>query len=231
MTIYGVQTLALPNRVLDRIKVWKAGALALDDSSAPLVRGTVAVPITELSSLSDSSRLLSVSVRSDGDVDRLVLADGSAVQIPAGGYVDPSQLQIGEPIRVDGVGTPLANQKFIEAMDVLRPDQTSLISTRSGFGETWKSKIGTVRQVLLTPQGQVDGVLLTDRSAIRFYPVPGAQVSSLVPGTAVKAAGPQLANQLRTSLLLLTSKDRVVDLSYGREFRWPSSFAALSKQG
>ena len=213
VAVRGVAVLLTPNRVMDQVAIWKLGHLTLDDSNAPIVRRPTSVPITEFKSLSDASKLLSVSVNAEGDVDRLVLTDGTVVQIPEGGYIDPTHLQLGQPISVDGVGVPLSNQKYIEAMNVLKQDRTTLISTRSGFGEAWKVKSGAIKQALLNPAGQVDGVLLTDGSAIRFYAVPAMRARDLTPGTWVKAAGPALANQLRTNIVLLASQDQVADLS------------------
>ena len=213
VAVRGVQVLTTPNRVMDQVAIWKQGHLVLNDSSAPMVRRPADVPITEFKSLSDSSKLLAVSVRADGDVDRLMLTDGTVAQIPEGGYVNPSQLQLGQPMSVEGVGVPLSNPKYIEAMNVLKQDRTTLISTRTGFGETWKTKSGAIKQALLNPAGQVDGVLLTDGSAIRFYAVPTARARDLSPGTWVKAAVPALANQLRTNIVLLASQDQVADLS------------------
>jgi hypothetical protein len=99
---------------------------------------------------------------------------------------------------------------------------------RAGSGEKWSNIIGTIKRVLLTTDGNVDGVLLTDNTAVRFSPVPTSQIPQIQSGVQLKTAGPSVANQLRTGIIVVTSQDQVVNLGPSTRTREMAGTAAPS---
>jgi hypothetical protein len=222
--VRGILILTKPNRVLDRVKIIIEKTVVLNDSvPAPLAPATSFTPEAKYSSLDDSGRLFAVGARPSGEVDRLILQNGTVIYVPSGGFVDAGQFQLGQPISAHGFGTMIGGSKVIHALNIERADHSSLIATREGPREPWGTKIGTFRQVLMTPDGQIDGVLLDDNSAIRFSPVTPDRLFLLSEGAQVEAAGPIVSNQVRANLVFLPQQQKIFDLQPLRSF-------AVSKQ-
>jgi hypothetical protein len=142
----------------------------------------------------------------------LVLQNGTVVQIPEGGFVDPTTLKLGASLTVNGVGEESGGKKFVYAMNLHftgNAHDTPLIFTRGPDHEKWTFKKGEIKQVLLTPNGTVDGLLLKDLSAVRFAPIAPDQTKLFFPGTPIQVGGPTVENQMRTSMILITGRDWV----------------------
>jgi hypothetical protein len=117
---------------------------------------------------------------------------------------------LGSPLVVKGVGEDNANKKFVYAMNLhFAGSEESLIFTRGEKKEKWTSKKGEIKQVLLTPNGSVDGILLKDFSAVRFPPISSDQAKLLFPGTPVEVGGPTAENQIESSMILIPGRDWV----------------------
>jgi hypothetical protein len=208
-----------PNSVLDH-GVIKKGNQVLVDESASRENPPAAPDFASRKQMefrSDSSTLFAVGAKENGEVDRLILKDGTTVQLPPGGFLDPSKLKLGEKVAVEGVGKKFEKGAFIDALGLENENRANLLSRRGEHGEYWRSKQGTIQQALVTPQGYVDGLLLTDQSVIRF---PRARLDSLQPllkqGTPVWVAGPTLLNETQTQRILLTQQNQMLDFTVPR---------------
>jgi hypothetical protein len=214
--VRGEQILNKPNRVFEKVLVKRGVDVVVDETGpAPAIPPLPAPqgPQPSYSSTYDTSALLAVGAGPDHRIDRLVLRDGTLVQIPRGGYVKKSEAMPGERIYVQGVGTINHDVKYIVAADLQGRNQQPIIEARGNSGEKWKDREGTVKQLLLTPGGEADGVLLTDDSAVRFDPVPTNRLTALRPGMPLKVAGPSVEDQLHAGLIYLPRAQRIVDLN------------------
>jgi hypothetical protein len=218
LTITGYQTLGTPNKVFSRVSIRKGNTLVLDDSRA----STSPPPVTTGQSVNfkatkDSSNLFAVDTGASGKVSRLVLDNGTTVEIPEGSYLDSKGLKLGETITYQGaalsMNTAYSDRRFVRALNVWGPDQSSLLSAIGENGETWMAKRGVIKQPLVTPRGDVDGILLADNSAILFNPIPSDQAVHLTMGTSVDTAGPGIGNQVRSHLLLLGKDGEALSLT------------------
>lgn len=206
----GVEVLSAPNRVFDQVALKKGAVTLFDNSLVAAPPESVSLPagfVAGFKAMAASAPLMAVSSTSDGLVSGLVLEDGSNVQIPYGGYVNPSSLRLGEIISASGAGKIFSSPgKFLHAQTMQTVGGQSLIQARGYDGEKWMMKLGQIQQALVTPRGEVDGFLLTDNWAIRFLPVPSDRVAKLTPGTQISAAGPSARNQIGAdSLIVITN--------------------------
>ena len=240
IAVLGHPILTTPNRVLDRASIKKGDQVVLDESilltpqTTPLPRPPAPesapepihgpVLVSNFKALNDSGTLFAVGAKPDGEINRFYLSkgithgpNGSVIEIPEGAQVNASQVQLGSKISTQGVGITTPKGMFIDAMTLQGPDQTSILSARGENGEAWVTREGKIKQVLSTSQGDIDGLILSDDSVIRFAAIPSDQVQSLTKGTSVRAAGPFTNNQLSTERLLLIQQNQVFDLNpHGR---------------
>jgi hypothetical protein len=220
VSVNGVQVLTQPNRVFDQVVVKKGELPIVTDTAAGTTPQVVPGQSDNYEVMKDKSSLLAVSAAPDGRIDRLILSDGTTVEIPPFAEIDPSHLKLGEKISAQGTGLSFEDINFIRAMNVGSSSVTSLLQPRGGKGK-WVSKTGVIRQVLLTPQGDIDGVLLKDNSAIRFPPSPSNRASILVPGVEISTAGAFIGDQIHTETILFShqsEKDKAV-INFGADLR------------
>jgi hypothetical protein len=205
VSVRGNLILSRPNHVLDRAVLTRNGQAIFDESTQAIPRAPNAAAGTGISfqPMSKSSILIAASARANGQIDRLILQDGTIAQIPPKAYVLPRQLYLGQRISVQGIGEPLRHGSFIEVMTLRGASQAATLTLRGVDGEKWTVKNGRIRQPLLTPSGEVDGVLLGDGSAIRFRPIALSEARSFAKGEEVRAAGIPNGNQLRSDLIML----------------------------
>jgi hypothetical protein len=212
ISLSGIQTRSSPNRVFEKIVLRKGTHVIVDDSqSSPIPPPVIPAQIVNFRATDRSSDLFAVGTRPDGQIDRLILKDGTTIQIPGNAYVDPAGLRLGEKISVHGAGLSFGDGRFIRAFDVFANGRQLLVA-RSESGEKWMNKKGTVQQLLLTPQGDIDGVLLKDKAVIRFHPIPIDQAAKLKPGVRVATAGPAIRNQVRANTLIFPKDETVLSL-------------------
>lgn len=220
VAVTGVQILAQPNRVFSQVIVKKGDKPIVTDTQPGTTPLVLPGQIDNYEPLNDKSSLLAVSANPEGRINRLILSDGTTVQIPPYSQVDPEQLKLGDKITVSGTGLSFEGVNYIRAMNVESSNQPSLLQPRGGTGE-WVSKSGTIQQTLLTPQGDVDGVLLKDNSAIRFPPSPSNRSYLLKPGTEIRTAGALIGGQIHTETILLPherDKENAV-MNFGADLR------------
>jgi hypothetical protein len=214
--VRGEQVLSHPNRVFKKVLVKKGVDVVVDETGPAPANPPLPEPETPqltYKSTYDTSSLLAVGVGPDRKIDRLVLRDGTLIKIPKGGFVEKGSALPGERIYVQGVGTINNGTQYIEATNLQGPNQEPILLARGSAGETWKDREGNVKQLLLTPGGLADGVLLTDDSAVRFDPVPANRLTALKPGMPLKVAGPFVEDQLHAGLIYLPRAQRIVDLN------------------
>jgi hypothetical protein len=216
--VRGVLIASRPNRVIVRPEIRANGQLVLNDAtywSAPITRD---LTTQSLQRLDKSSSLLAVSAGFGGEIDRLLLSDGTVIEIPFDAQVDGSKLELGQSVSVEGAGPAFPNRNFIEAMNLFGgPTHVPLLQARRSVGDRWVSKNGTIQQTLLTPQGDITGLLLTDGSAIRFRPIPAHQMSLFYPGMVVRASGASTGGKsdghLEADLISFPTENKVIDLT------------------
>jgi hypothetical protein len=157
--------------------------------------------------LSSHASIFAIGARGSGEQDQLVLNDGTQVQLPARSRLDETRTRLNALVTASGVGTRSRTGKFIEAMEIRDKSSFELIRARSTEGEEWQSHEGIITKTLLTPEGDIDGLVLSDQFGIRFRPVPSREAGELSPGVRVRAAGPSKQNQLHADALILSGKE------------------------
>lgn len=217
----GSEILKSPNLVLDRVIVKRGSTIVADESNreAEVPDLESAVPQSQTINYKatyDTSSLFAVSARENGEIDRLILSDGNVIRIPPEGFVPANQLKRGIRLYVQGVaatptGAAQFSPRFMDAMNVEGPNQRPLLRVK-GPGQ-WLSQEANIKQLLLTPDGQADGALLSDNSAIRFAPIPAYQVADLKSGVAIRVAGREVNRQMHVGLLYLTDQEKVLDFA------------------
>jgi hypothetical protein len=212
VSVTGVQVLSQPNRVLDQVIVKKGELPIVTDTAAGTTPQVLPGQSDNYEIMKDRSSLLAVGATPDGRIDRLILSDGTNVQIPPFSQIDPTHLKLGDKITAQGTGLSIEDVSFVRAMNVGNSSHSSLLQPRGGNGQ-WVNKSGVVQLLLLTPQGDVDGVLLKDGSAIRFSPSPSNRASILKPGVEISTAGALIGGQIHTETILFShqsEKDKTV---------------------
>jgi len=218
--IRGYYNLQNPNWVLQQAAIMDQGRLILDETGSP---NPVEPPdfeapgrFTVLKKMGVHSSVFALVARGDGQLDRLVLSDGTFVQVSSGGVVDKKKLKLNTPITIAGIGTgtgagagsskDMKSGRFVQAMSIKDPHQFQQITAQGDERQSWMTIQGKIAQTLLTPRGLINGVILGDHTAIRFRPVPPEDTSQLSAGTYVEAAGAGKENQVFVGSLLLDRK-------------------------
>jgi hypothetical protein len=214
--VRGYYNLQNPNWVLQQAAITDLGTdqgrLILDETGTP---NPVAPPdfeapgrFTVLKKASLHSSVFALVARGDGQLDRLVLSDGTFVQVSSGGIVDKKKLKLNEPITITGIGTAndVKSGRFVQAMSIKDRHQFQQITAQGDERQSWMTIQGKIAQTLLTPRGLINGVILGDHTAIRFRPVPPGDTSQLSAGTHVEAAGAGKENQVFVGSLVIDGK-------------------------
>ena len=182
-----------------------AQGTAPGDSSRP----TAAVR-PELEIQKRTARLLSLSIDPDGRVDRLQLEGGLTVEIPQSSVLPPSLIKPGETLSISGVGRAFASPAawpqslWIQAMEIRNQQGIPLLRPRAPDAERWALQDNRIRDLLKTPRGGIDGLMLQNRSIIRWSePIDAAIVAELKPGLRLRAAGPEIRGQLYPEVLII----------------------------
>ncbi len=229
ITASGIQILELPNRVLENVKVALSGRTILDqslssaqsailpsqDSNDTAYLGGVVATGPSAQWMTDTSPLFSVAADHRGRVNRLLFQDGTMVILPANGRTDPARLTRGDRLTVSGVGRKLGSgMKWLCATNLTAEEKSDspLIMAANPADGQWTTIEDSVHQLLLAPDGQIDGLYLDHQGLVRFTPLPAEDLAVLKPGTQVRASGPRAFNQLRTQLVYLPSSQRIVYL-------------------
>jgi hypothetical protein len=219
--VRGYYNLQNPNWVLQQAAIMDQGRLILDEMGTP---NPVEPPdfeapgrFTVLKKAELHSSVFALVARGDGQLDRLVLSDGTFVQVSSGGVVDKKKLKLNAPISIAGIGTgsgtgtgsDVKSGRFVQAMSIKDTHQFQQIIAQGDERQSWMTIQGKIAQTLLTPRGLINGVILGDHTAIRFRPVPPEDTSQLSPGTRVEAAGTGKENQVFVgSVLIIDQKGR-----------------------
>lgn len=167
-----------------------ADRAVFDPAQLPETRGTVA----------------RYSLTPRGDVDGLILSDGTEVKVPPHlSTVLVYAVRPGDAITVHGV--KVLSLPLVDAVSITN-DATGQTVTDTGIppgpweprdAERWMEAEGRVRMVLHGPRGEVDGALLDDGTILRLPPHEAERFSALLaPGRTVAARGPGLRNVLGT---------------------------------
>jgi hypothetical protein len=220
VSIAGNQLISAPNRVIDHAVVRHGDQLVFSPDKvisgrpgpqAQQCAGELSPENATFKSMKDQAALQAVSVGANRQVNHLILDDGTWVQVLPGGFIRPDSIKIGQKIFVQGFGEGVPNGKVIYGMKITADGSSSQLITASGVnGEKWAEKQDKVKQALLTPNGEVDGVLLSDGSSVRFPPASLDQAKLLTKGTSVSAAGPEAQSQVRTPFLMVSKGQRVL---------------------
>ena len=214
--VRGYSNLETPNQVFQQSIITEHGRLILDESSAPNPSAPpgfdAPARVSVLKKEVVHAPVFALIARGNGDIDQVVLNDGTLVQVSAGGLLDKKKLKLGMLVTVSGIGSEvpqlpkLNGGRFVQAMSIKDSKQFQQIIAQGDHLESWVSVGGKVAQTLLTPRGLVNGVVLDNHSAIRFRPVPAEELSQIQSGVQVEAAGPGKENQVYASGLLLSRK-------------------------
>ena len=165
-------------------------AAQIDSQSLPAVSGTVA----------------HYTLTPRGDVDGLVLSDGTEIHVPP--RLSSQLVFIAKPgDKVTVHGLKALNEKLVDAVSVTN-DATGQQVTDSGargFGRPGRGPAamqamqaqGTIQEVLHGPRGEVNGAMLNDGTILRLPPPEAARLASLLqPGATVAVQGRGMANAL-----------------------------------
>lgn len=134
----------------------------------------------------------------DGDADGLLLADGTQVAFPPHLSVAIMQLlKLGDTVRVDGwraPSVPVVRMQSLSANGRTVIDQPPvpgmLPPPRAPGALGAMSAGGRIERLLYTDRGDVQGVMLADKTIVRFPPHIGAMYSTqLRPGAPLYARG------------------------------------------
>jgi hypothetical protein len=207
--IRGYSNLGNPNQVFQQAIVTEHGRLIFDESAAPnppIASGFEApARFSELKKEVVHAPVFALIAQGNGDIDQLVLNDGTLVRLSTGGLLDKKNLKLGDEVTVSGIGSRNDNGgRYVQAMSIKDSKQFQQILAQDDHLESWTTVTGKIAQTLLTPRGLVNGVVLANHSAIRFRPVPAEDVSKLQSGVQVEAAGPGKENQVYTSGIILS---------------------------
>jgi len=157
-----------------------------------------------------------------GDVDGLILTDGTEVHIPP--YLGQQLVQgvkPGDSVTIHGLRARAI--PLVQAMSVTNDKSGTVIADTNGFGgprpgagrpgaarpmgppppppgsdDGQSTQIqDTVKMTLHGPRGEVNGVLLTNGTIVRMPPPAAAQMASLlVPGKAITVSGNEMSSDL-----------------------------------
>jgi hypothetical protein len=152
----------------------------------------------------------------DGEVDGLLLADGTVVKFPPHlGSVLTAAVKPGASVSV--VGFPGAATSYGHAVHALSITNTATGQTvvdqppatppippfMRGLSRTSLTVSGTVARFLMNPPGDVDGLVLTSGEEVRFPPHLGQTVVTALggrPGTSITASGYGARNAFGTAV-------------------------------
>jgi hypothetical protein len=137
-------------------------------------------------------------INPNGDVDGLLLADGTQVQFPP--HLSPNLIQITHPgdavvVRgFRGYGVPVVHATVItnraSGHSVIDEPPQPGVAPPPPAALTALTARGAVTRMLYTDRGDMNGVLLADRTVVRFPPPFGAQLQSMLhPGAVLSASG------------------------------------------
>ena len=189
----------------------------------------------ELEILKRSAKLLGLSTDSDGRVDRLQLEGGLTVEIAPSSELPPSLIKPGETLTVSGVGRAFTSSAawplslWIQAMEIQNAQGVALLRPRAPDAERWAIQDNRIRDVLRTPRGGIDGLMLQNRAVIRWSePLDANIVALLKPGFRLRAAGPEIRGQLFPEVLIVenpgaTSGSRILLAEKSRSKPEPES--------
>ena len=166
---------------------------------APAARPTPPVAETEAASSTLSGRLRQWLPNSNGEVDGLLLVDGTQVAFPP--HLSAMLLQMmkpGDAVQITGwrtPGAPVVRAVSLSANGHSLVDQPPKAGAappapREPGALTAMSSSGRVSRLLYTGHGDVNGVLLDNGSIVRFPPHVGAEITAtLQPDSPVHAKG------------------------------------------
>jgi hypothetical protein len=127
-----------------------------------------------------------------GDVDGLILADGTEVHVPPGLSTQLAfSIKPGDAVTIHGLKAKAVPLIMAGSITNDATGATVSVSGRGPRGDATEIEVeGRIKAQLHSPRGDVDGVLLADGTIIRLPP-PEAQrlAASLTPGSTVFARG------------------------------------------
>jgi hypothetical protein len=205
----GQLTLTSPNKVFERVEIHQGAKKIIDDNI--ILAGTPNPgPTNKFKWMKVSSPLIAVSTRLNGQIDQLLLGDGTTVGLAKDAVLEPRRLHAGGTITVTGVGASFPEAKYVLAMTLSDSNHPSLLATWRST-EKWVLKEGTIKQPILNVQGDVEGLVLGDKTVILFDPVPFGVGSALISEIKIRVAGPASNNQMHVGTIYLVEDDSVLD--------------------
>jgi hypothetical protein len=72
----------------------------------------------EYKNITVSGKVFSLAVKPNGEVDRVMLEDGTAVHLPTELLLDYKTLKLGDTLKVEGEGSNFKNLKFLKAKSI-----------------------------------------------------------------------------------------------------------------
>jgi hypothetical protein len=167
------------------------------------VTGAATVACAQTKSLDDPAQLpeskgtvQAYSLTPRGDVDGLILSDGTEVHCPP-----PMSIQLvfavkpGDAVTVHGLK---ARSVPLVAAASITNDSSGRTVVGDGGADADRMQVqGRVKAALHGPRGEINGALLEDGTILRLPPPEANRLASqLAPGQAVTAEGPGLATDL-----------------------------------
>ena len=160
-----------------------AATMQIDSQSLPAVSGTVA----------------HYTLTPRGDVDGLVLSDGTEIHVPP--RLSSQLVFVAKPgDKVTAHGLKALNEKLVDAVSVTNDATGQKVTDNGapGFGRPGHGPAGmqamqaqgTIQEVLHGPRGEVNGAMLNDGTILRMPPPEAARLASLLqPGATVVGRG------------------------------------------
>jgi hypothetical protein len=144
-------------------------------------------PADDLPVLNVEGKVQSLTVDPRGLVDGFVLDDGTRVRAGRKARLERLALKPGDRVTVSGRGGSYPAGKVLQLETIRLADGRTLALDVPPERQPAVTREGTVERVLLNPEGDVDAILLADRSVIHMRPcVPEPK---LVAGVSVRAEG------------------------------------------
>ena len=119
----------IPNEVFHRVIAKIGNTVVSNDQGTPketdalkkshkLELESKAEQPAEFEDVTISGKVFSLAVKPNGEVDRVMLEDGTAVHLPEELLLDYKKLKTGDALKIEGKGTTFKNLKFLKAKSI-----------------------------------------------------------------------------------------------------------------
>lgn len=134
-------------------------------------------PREELALISGTGTIQSFSSDPRGNIDGVILSDGTVAHTGRKAHLDTLGLKVGDNVTVTGRGGAYPQGKALHIESIKLPNGETRTVERPRAELARATRSGTVTRVLLNPHGDVDGVVLGDAGVVHFRPQPGAKIA------------------------------------------------------